>query len=218
MDALLAHLLAYRSPGSFNFYAQSDDRFDMSGAAALRVNNLTRYLNEQRGACLALIGEAAGYHGCRFTGIPFTCEAQLRQWGDQPYRTSSHRGDHDERSARVVWQTLTTLVPRAIQTHSQIKGVILWNAFPWHPHQPRQPMSNRTPNAAERRAGCEALALFLEHIQPQHVLAVGRVAERALAQLGVTATYARHPSHGGQTAFGHALHSFWDDMGGGQAG
>jgi hypothetical protein len=185
-------------PSVCNPYAERDcdPALDRPGAAAIRRTNLTRYLDEHRHAHIALIGEAAGYAGCRFTGIPFTCEAQLRERDDPRYRISSLRGNFDERSARCVWQTL-----------GQRDDVILWNVFPWHPHQPGQPLSNRLPTAAEIRVGMGVLALFLDWLRPKRVIAVGRVAERALCKMGTRATYARHPSHGGQRAFQSAIHS-----------
>ncbi len=177
-----------------NPYADCDPALDMPDAAGIRLNNLRHYLSDRTHARIVLVGEAAGYLGCRFTGIPFTCEAQLRAWNDSRYRISSLRGNYDERSARYVWQTI-----------GRRDDVILWNAFPWHPHRPGQPLSNRQPSA-----GTEVLKLFLSWKQPEQVFAVGRIAERALQALGVLATYVRHPSRGGRHAFQSALHCMLD--------
>lgn len=72
---------------STNLYSQHHPTLDLPNAADIRLSNLTHYLNDHQHARIALIGEAAGYAGCRFTGIPFTCEAQLREWDDPRYRT-----------------------------------------------------------------------------------------------------------------------------------
>lgn len=42
----------------------------------VRRNNLRLYLNQisQLRPKVLLVGEAPGYHGCRFTGVPFTSE------------------------------------------------------------------------------------------------------------------------------------------------
>jgi len=194
LQGLLAALEDAAHPGVFNPYAQSDRRFDLPGAAAIRLANLAHYLAAHASAHIALIGEAAGYAGCRFTGIPFTCEAQLREWNDPRFRTSSLRGGYDERSARCVW--------RAVGGRDD---VIFWNVFPWHPHQPGCPLSNRQPSGAELRAGVVVLERFLSWKRPDHVIAIGRIAERALRRLNVAATYVRHPSHGGQPVFRSAL-------------
>ncbi|MDW8352042.1 MAG: uracil-DNA glycosylase, partial [Anaerolineae bacterium] len=198
LRTLLAALTHPPTPltGAFNPYADYDPALDAPGAPRIRLLNLARYLRERRQAPIALIGEAAGYRGCRFTGIPFTCEAQLGESGNTRYRTTSLRGNYDERSARCLW--------RAIGARSD---VIFWNAFPWHPHRPGQPLSNRRPSAAELRAGCFVLKLFLSWKQPERVIAVGRAAERALRTLGAPTIYVRHPSHGGRRGFESAIHS-----------
>ncbi|MFC1464880.1 MAG: uracil-DNA glycosylase [Candidatus Brachytrichaceae bacterium NZ_4S206] len=179
--AALAHPLAALPHDVFNPYADYCPALERPDAPRIRLANLARYLRERAYARIALIGEAPGYRGCRFTGLPFTCEAQLRALGNTRYRTTSLRGDYDERSARDVW--------RAIGTRGD---VIFWNAFPWHPHQPGRPLSNRQPSAAELRAGCFALKLFLEWKRPERVIAVGRVAERAAH--GGRSGYLRAPS------------------------
>lgn len=211
-SALIAALVSAAFPNVCNPYTDVDPALERPDAAAVRLANLGHYLRDRRNARIAVIGEAAGYRGCRFTGIPFTCEAQLRAWNDARYRTTSVHGDHDERSARCVWQTLTggrgfsrLTNPAEASASTSASDVILWNVFPWHPHLPGQPLSNRQPSAAELRAGLLVLKLFLEWKRPERVFAVGRIAERALRALDRPATYLRHPSHGGQRAFQSAL-------------
>ena len=71
--------------------------------------------------------------------------------------------------------------------------VLLWNLVPTHPHRPGEPESNRAPTRGEIDAGRP----FLDRLaRGRRVLAVGRLAERALG-----APYVRHPSHGGAAAF-----------------
>lgn len=197
LSAVLSAVRAYRGPDVFNPYAQRDARFDRADAPGYRLANLHAYLSDRASAPIALIGEAAGYNGGRFTGIAFTCEAQLAAWGDARYRPSSLSGDRREGSALAVWPALI----------ARGADAVLWNAFPWHPHQSGRPMTNRRPTAAEGRVGRDVLARFLEWLQPGQVIAVGRTAERALAELGVVAPYVRHPAHGGQRAFVEGVHS-----------
>jgi uracil-DNA glycosylase len=78
---------------------------------------------------------------------------------------------------------------------------ILWNVVPFHPAGP-VPLSNRTPRAAERRAGREWLRRILAITQPDVVAAIGRVAERALRP---GTLYLRHPARGGAVRFHHGL-------------
>jgi hypothetical protein len=45
-----------------------------------------------------------------------------------------------ERTSTVVWDMLARIGER----------VLLWNAFPLHPHEPGNPLSNRVHTRAER--------------------------------------------------------------------
>ncbi len=70
------------------------------------------------------------------------------------------------------------------------EAVLLWNVVPTHPGTPT---TNRLPTRAEVDAG----AAFVEPLAAgRTVIAVGRVAERALG-----APYVRHPSRGGARDF-----------------
>jgi hypothetical protein len=188
-------------PGLFNQYAEADPELDRADAAARRRANLSRYLALFGGARYVLIGEAAGYAACRFTGVPFTDERQLvgplpLAWAGQEcgFGRTSLTGQplRREASATVVWTALGRRLDLA-----------LWNVVPWHPLGPRGPLSNGLPSRTVQRAGLEVLRLALASVWPTaQPIAVGRVAERALAELElVSPVYLRHPSHGGSSAF-----------------
>jgi hypothetical protein len=196
IDRLMGLLAAYAPARAFNQYAQTHPELDRPDAVDVRTRNLCRYLELFSGARLILIGEAAGYAGCRFSGIPFTCEAQICgpapiTWAiDQGLRASSSReSPWDERSARVVWGAL-----------GNRGDCLLWNAFPWHPCGASGPLSNRA-LGQELRPGIEVLRCLLAMFPGAQPVAVGRIAQRALAALGACAPYIRHPSHGGRSAF-----------------
>jgi hypothetical protein len=74
--------------------------------------------------------------------------------------------------------------------------VLLWNVVPTHPGTAS---SNRAPTRAEVEAG---LRFARELARGRRVLAVGRIAQAALA-----APYVRHPSRGGATAFRETLYA-----------
>ena len=131
---------------------------------------LRAYLNSRVNASILLVGEAAGYRGARVSGIPFTSERQLTGRGPA------------EASATIVHRVLVELGVE--------DDVLLWNVVPTHPGTAT---TNRAPTAAEVRAGLRFVAALAEK---RRVIAVGRVAERAL---GVE--YVRHPSHGGAAEF-----------------
>src|SRR6266566_361480 len=108
-------------------------------SAASRTANLVDYLRSRRQPRLLLVGEAPGYRGCRFSGIPFTSERSL-----PPDRWSSlqHHG-WLEPSATVVHRSLARLDIEA--------DTLQWNAMPWHPADDGL-LTNRTPVAAQLRA------------------------------------------------------------------
>jgi uracil-DNA glycosylase len=187
-------------PAVFNPYHPKNP-----GGAA-RQANLARYLCRMstRRPVTILVGEAPGYRGCRVTGVPFTSERILlsdpspfglfgREAGFLPSEESNL--SHSEATASIVWQTLTNLG----------ECPLLWNIFPYHPHQPGDPCSNRTPRSTEIDMGREAVTELLDLFSIRRVIAVGNLAHRALLRWGFTTTKIRHPGHGGKTTFADQL-------------
>jgi hypothetical protein len=142
--------------------------------AAVRRERLAAYLDRRAGAEVLLVGEAPGYRGARVSGLPFTSERQLTGTGPA------------EATATIVRGALRQLEIEA--------EVLLWNVVPTHPGTVT---SNRAPTRDEVEAG---LRFAQELARGRRVLAVGRVAERALGGM-----YIRHPSHGGAHAFRETL-------------
>jgi uracil-DNA glycosylase len=142
--------------------------------AALLRERLISYLQARAEAPILLVGEAAGYRGARVSGIPFTSERQLTGCGPA------------EATATIVHRVLAAL---GIET-----DVLLWNIVPTHPGTSSE---NRPPTADEIAASRP----FLQALAAgRRVVAVGRVAERALGSVGI-----RHPSHGGARGFHDGL-------------
>jgi hypothetical protein len=171
-----------------------------SGADARRAN-LDRYLVDMlaRRPDTVLIFEAPGYRGCRWSGIPVTSERiMLRgipQWdlfGAGYGQTSDVRDGIAEMTATILW--------KALMAYADAPPLI-WNTVPLHPHQPGQPMSNRTPTLSEQRTGAGLIGSMLETFGVRRILAVGRTAQRMLAELGCEFTPLRHPSQGGKAEF-----------------
>jgi hypothetical protein len=196
-DQLFDLLASYPSGNrTFNQYRDVHPELDLAGGAEVRRHNLRCYLESFAGVRYVLVGEATGYAGCRFSGIPFTCEAQLV--GPEPLawtrgltlgRSSTAATPWVERSATMVWEAL-----------GERRDCLLWNAVPWHPFGTRGPLSNRHPGR-DQRAGLEVLRCLLALFPAARPYAIGRVAQRALAAIGVEAAYIRHPSHGGKSRF-----------------
>ena len=185
----------------FNPWTHVDSSTDVAkDAAAVRLARLRAHLATD--ATCVLIGEAAGYQGCKVSGIPFTSErlvlaGAIPRVAPPPGRLSLRGRPWSEPSATTVWKTLHEL--------GIADRTVLWNAYPWHPHKPGTLHSNRTPTSTERRLGLRVLAAMLRLFPKARVFAVGRNAEGSLAELGVNHTALRHPSMGGARAFAEQL-------------
>jgi uracil-DNA glycosylase len=205
-DHFLRLLKTSPSGAAFNPWWQIDEEHDIDPkGAAIRRKHLAVYFRERLGkAGLALVGEALGYRGGHFSGIPMTSERMLlrRQQqilvGVKPRRTSNPDvcpNGFSEPTATIVWGTLLKIgvVPDEF---------VLWNAFPWHSFDPRRGLlSNRMPNKSEQTAGLQVLKAFLELFPCDQVVGLGKIAAAQLEQLGVNAHCVRHPASGGAKLF-----------------
>jgi hypothetical protein len=206
LDKFLRLLKASPSGTVFNPWWQIDEENDIGPhSPAIRRKHLTVYFRERLGkARLAIIGEALGYRGGHFSGIPMTSERMLL--GKQPVilasikprRTSKPSVCADgfsEPTATIVWGALLKLgvLPDEF---------VLWNAFPWHSFDPRRGLlSNRMPNKSEQLSGRPALKAFLELFVCEQIVALGKIAGAQFEQLGVHAYCVRHPASGGAKLF-----------------
>lgn len=190
--------------GLFNQYAESDRDLDIAAAAEIRRNNLLSYIaGFVTVPRILVLGEAPGYDGCRFSGVPFTSEYELLNhdfWKNRPILQSSVRaGGHTERSARVVWELMGPVMER----------VFMWNVVPHHPWKrsvrPRRKFNNRTPTLPERERFTSVLAQLVELLQPLCVLPFGKHALNATREIlpQVLTIALQHPSprHGGEAIF-----------------
>lgn len=197
LNSLFVKLKKYRGAFAFNQYAQVETKLDVSGADEIRLANLAAYLEVFKGAKFILVGESPSFHGCRFSGIPFTAEEQIvgasPLWWARggPYRRTSSRARlMSEHSGSIVWECL-----------GERRDVVLWNAFPWHSHKSGDKTRNRKPTGDELAAAAAVLKVFIGLFPKAGVYAVGRTAEHALKEIGVAAKYIRHPARGGKTLF-----------------
>ena len=211
ISAFVTQLAMYpRVPLAFNPWFDYDEERDLVGAPTMRQKALSVMLHTADKPKYAIVGLAPGYAGARFSGVPFVDEHHIEAW--LGIRTSTRTQPWSENSATVVIAALKRL--------DILDETVMWNAFPFHPHELGKPMTNRTPTTDEIRVhGLPLLARFLETVSPGTVIPVGRAAERAVhkwtedyrgvpatqGQLPLIAPYVRHPSYGGEAAFNAGL-------------
>ncbi len=208
-------LLLKKSPSGavFNPWWEVDNENDIArNAPRVRRRQLRAYLRERLGkARLAVIGEALGYRGGHFSGIPMTSERILlgKKKDDgidptqvfssiTPHRTSKPKKcpeGFSEPTATIVWSTLLKLGLSPEQ-------FVLWNAFPWHSFDSRRGrLSNRTPNKPEQATGLPILKAFLNLFPCDEIVALGNVAASQLKELNIETHRVRHPASGGAKLF-----------------
>jgi hypothetical protein len=201
LSKFLRLLRAGVGPAVFNPWTQRDEANDGThNGPQARWERLRSHLSTP--ASRILLGEAAGYQGCHVSGIPFTSERVIMTGGVPRVRSTGERlslrtRPWSEPSATIVWTTLHTL--------GIAEDTILWNAYPWHPHRPGNPHSNRTPTRVERMSGLPVLRALLQLYPAARLFAVGRHAEHSLSELGISAIPLRHPSMGGARQFAGGL-------------
>lgn len=191
----------YKAPNVFNSWTDQDPMDLRPISYSDRVHRLS--LHFECTPKFLLIGEAPGYQGCKFSGVPFTNEALICAGNIPRIGTASRFTTRPlpwrEPSATIVWGEL--------HKHRIAADTIMWNAFAFHPHHPDQPYSNRTPTKQEIRSCASITRAVIEHCAGAHIIAVGRAAEDSLRRLGVCGgtlspmSTVRHPSMGGATAF-----------------
>lgn len=181
----------------FNPYAEACADHDEADAPAIRRRNLTLVLDAAvaHGIDSLWIARDLGYRGGRRTGLALTDDVHLPAhaslYGALPLTRATKGPAVAERTATVIWQVLKDLD----------RPIFLWNVFPLHPHERDDPLSNRCHTRSEREACRPLLMWLLATLQPKTVVAIGRDAQLALADLGVAAEKVRHPSYGGQAEF-----------------
>ena len=187
------------APDAYNQYGAGDNRYN-----AIRRANLERYLDElfARQTKIVLIAEAPGYRGMRLTGLPMVSRRILREGVPALEMFGTGRGYQDvpepgfeaiqsEQTSTILWTLLLEL------------GIVplVWSAFPFHPHQSGNPLSNRKPRTPEVKVGEPFVHELLDIFAPNKVIAVGNVGYGLLTAMGVPCVKIRHPAQGGKNDF-----------------
>jgi hypothetical protein len=231
LDKFLRLLKASPSGAVFNPWWEIDDENDIGPVApAIRRKQLRAYLEERlANARFAIVGEALGYRGGHFSGIPMTSERMLL--GKKPDIVAAlcerrnlygavGNGGHSPPLQILVGikarrtskssvcldgfsePTATIVWGTLLKTGVPPDEFVLWNAFPWHSFDPhRGLLSNRMPKKSEQLSGRPVLKAFLELFPCEQIVALGKIAAEQLEQLGVNAHRVRHPASGGAKLF-----------------
>jgi len=200
--AMLSHA---KMPSVFNPWRDRCKIHDLPDAPIIRQQNLRRFLQAalDTRAKTMWIARDLGYRGGRRTGVPLTDEIHLNAASELMGGIHLDRATGglpvSERTAAVIWSVLTQVR----------QPVVLWNVFPFHPHEDGDPMSNRCHTKSERSETWPLLEALISMIRPESIVAIGRDANMALSELGVKTMSIRHPSYGGQTEFISGMHDFY---------
>jgi hypothetical protein len=183
----------------FNPYTDTCPDHDLSVAAARRTEAVEKLIIQacRQETIYLWLARDLGYLGGRRTGLALTDDvhypAHLQRWGIEASAPPCRGKPVKERTASVIWGELSRIN----------SSVFLWNVFPFHPHEPLKPFSNRPHTAAERRIGLGILEILIELVRPTQIIAIGKDASRAAEPLrGDRPLFSvRHPSYGGAAIF-----------------
>ena len=183
---------------TFNPYLHRCPVHDRDDAPSLRRGALLEMLQEAAPSDVEAIwvGRDLGYRGGRRTGLALTDDRHIKahatRWSIDITRPTE--GEMvSEKTAAVVWDVLAHVTSQ----------VFLWNVFPFHPHEPSEPFSNRAHNASERAAGEDVLVALIELLRPRRLVAIGNIAADSARRVcgTVEVVHVRHPSYGGRKEF-----------------
>lgn len=218
--AFIRDLAAFRRENVYNPWADFDPDYDVPHASAIRQTQLLRYLSLRlSSARILLIAEACGYQGGRFTGIAMTCERMMLGFHpavgadmvigapgrrtsrkDSPFLTKDiqRQKGFNEPTDTVVWEAV-------LRAGLGAREFLLWNIFPFHPHQPGRMLTNRTPGESELADGLSYTKKLLALTGDLPIFAIGRKSETTLSAAGYPVIGLRHPANGGANLFREGL-------------
>jgi hypothetical protein len=181
----------------FNPYTNHCEIYDLPNAAKLRRTNLISYLKaiEESGVDTIWMGRDLGYRGGRRTGLALTDEFHL------PDMKSCYPGSTPERATNgpVVVERTATEIWAVIRMLAY--PPLLWNVFPFHPHDPDQPLTNRKFTKSELKIVDDLNRELVQWLRISRIISIGQDAAIYAASFGVNVETVRHPSYGGVRDF-----------------
>lgn len=196
-ESFVKALSGFNQENVFNPYSDVCPVHDRKDAAASRRKNLRTYLSavEAIGVDTIWMGRDLGYRGGRRTGLALTDEFHLPELSSVYPGCLSKQATRGpavaERTAAEIWAVL-----RAIKIPP-----LLWNVFPFHPHEPGNPFSNRRFTNRELGEVDELNIELITWLKIKKIVAIGQDAARYAERFGVHTVTIRHPSYGGVREF-----------------
>ncbi|MBH2020513.1 uracil-DNA glycosylase [Polaromonas sp.] len=190
----------------FNPYADTCAVHDKSNAPSTRRKNLRTYLGaiHAQGADTIWMGRDLGYRGGRRTGLALTDEYHLlelqRFFPGTTFTRATIGSPVAERTATEIWAAL-----RAIPSQP-----LLWNVFPFHPHVPEDPLTNRRFTVRELAEVDELNASLIDWLDVKRIVSIGQDAAVYAKRFGVEVEVVRHPSYGGVADFRRGIAALYE--------
>lgn len=181
----------------FNPYRQRCSSHDMADGPAVRRRNLRSYLEaiQNLGTDTIWMGRDLGYRGGRRTGLALTDEYHLPHLGAVYPGAGCAKATKGpavaERTAAEVWSVLLRLK----------RPPLLWNVFPFHPHESGAEFTNRKFAARELAHVSDLNQELISWLGIRRIVCIGQDAASYAEAFGCEIECVRHPSYGGVTDF-----------------
>lgn len=190
----------------FNPYADTCPVYDRADAASFRRTNLRTYLaaSAKIGVDTIWMGRDLGYRGGRRTGLALTDEFHLSEMARLYPGCTSRQATKGpvlaERTAAEIWRVLKVIdMPP-----------LLWNVFPFHPHEAQKPFTNRRFTSKELAQVADLNCSLIKWLGVRRIVAIGQDAASYAAAFGVEVVTIRHPSYGGVRDFRDGMRRVYD--------
>jgi hypothetical protein len=203
----VAALANVRLKNVFNPYSDRCITHDLTDGPEVRRSNLRGYLSavETLETDTIWMGRDLGYRGGRRTGLALTDERHLSEVSTSYPGTCPIRATHGpaivERTASEIWGALAQLD----------RPPLLWNVFPFHPHDSDEPFTNRRFKAGELAEVNELNHALIGWLGIRRIICIGRDAAQYATTLGVEVDCVRHPSYGGVRDFRAGVKCLYGD-------